>query len=315
MVDARRGSPTPPQNGPKVSPTTDTAPIASLSTEYSHDSRQFYRSVARLGVQAAEALEYAHQEGVVHRDIKPSNLLLDTHGKLWITDFGLAQVHDAHNLTMTGDIVGTLRYMSPEQAAGRKLLDHRTDVYSLGVTLYELLTLRPAFPGDNRQDPLQRIEAVDPPAARKIDAAVPRDLETILLRAVSKEPAARYDTAAQLAEDLQRFLDQKPINARRSGPTNQLWRWARRNPSFTALIGVIAALLIMLGLLGWIVAARQTKLVAEKEAARQSVIEASAAAVKARKTMESERDAAERSRRELQRMLDRALRETGVAYM
>ena len=118
----------------------------------------FFRTVAQLGVQAAEALEHAHDEGVIHRDIKPANLLVDAKGKLWITDFGLARCRDNAGLTMSGDVVGTLRYMSPEQTlAKRVLIDHRTDLYSLGVTLYELLTLEPAFAGSDRQELLQQI--------------------------------------------------------------------------------------------------------------------------------------------------------------
>ncbi len=120
-------------------------PIAALSTQRLNDRRQFHRSVAQLGVQAADALHYAHQEGVVHRDIKPSNLLIDPDGRVHVTDFGLARIQAGEDLTMTGDVVGTLRYMSPEQLAEDGFIDQRTDVYSLGLTLYELLTGRSAF--------------------------------------------------------------------------------------------------------------------------------------------------------------------------
>src|SRR5262249_34230130 len=142
--------------------------VAQADTASSLRSAAFFRSVAELGVQAAEALEHAHQHGIVHRDVKPANLLLDPQGQLWVTDFGLARLGDEANLTLTGDLVGTVRYMSPEQAEGRRdLLDHRTDVYSLGVTLYELLTLRPAFPGSDRQDLLRRIAYQEPPRPRQ----------------------------------------------------------------------------------------------------------------------------------------------------
>ena len=148
--------------------------------------------MARWGVQAAEALEHTHQMGVVHRDVKPSNLMLDAGGHLSITDFGLAMTPTDTNLTMTGDVIGTLRYMSPEQAQAKHLvLDHRTDVYSLGVTLYELLTLRPAFPGDDRQKLVQRIVEDDPPPPRQLNKAIPKDLKTIILKAVAKEPKGR----------------------------------------------------------------------------------------------------------------------------
>src|SRR5262249_30463628 len=133
-------------------------PLAGLSTEHPTKALEYFRSVARLGMQAAEALDHAHQMGIVHRDIKPANLLLDATGRLWVTDFGLAQVQSDTRLTMTGDLVGTLRYMSPEQAlAQRVVVDHRTDIYSLGATLYELLTSEPAFPGQDRQELLRQI--------------------------------------------------------------------------------------------------------------------------------------------------------------
>ena len=180
--------------------------------------RPFFQAVARLGIQAAEALEHAHSLGIVHRDIKPANLLLDTRGNLWITDFGLArfQAEAGLTLTLTGDLLGTLRYMSPEQALGRReLVDHRTDIYSLGVTLYELLTLQPAFGGRDRQELLRQIAHEEPAPPRRLNPAIPRDLETIVLKAMAKEPESRYATAQELADDLRRFLEHKPIQARR----------------------------------------------------------------------------------------------------
>jgi serine/threonine-protein kinase len=145
-------APAPCPGAPAAAQTT-TPPVAALSTERSTRSPAFFRTVANLGVQAAEALEHAHQLGVVHRDIKPANLLVDVRGNLWVTDFGLARCQSQAGLTMTGDLVGTLRYMSPEQALARQaVVDHRTDIYSLGVTLYELLTLEPAFDGGGREE-------------------------------------------------------------------------------------------------------------------------------------------------------------------
>ena len=135
---------------------------------------EYFRTVVRLGIQAAEALHAAHEQGMVHRDIKPSNLLLDGDGKLWVTDFGLARCQTDAPLTRTGDIVGTLRYMSPEQATGQSaLVDHRTDVYSLGVTLYELLALQPAFPGDDGPALLRRIEQQEPRPLRQLQPKAP----------------------------------------------------------------------------------------------------------------------------------------------
>jgi serine/threonine protein kinase len=197
----------------------------------------FIRTVAQFGVQVAEALDHAHTRGILHRDIKPGNLLLDDQGQLWVTDFGLAQIQGNPGLTLSGDILGTLRYMSPEQAlAKRVVIDGRTDIYSLGVTLYQLLTLRPAFDGKDRQEILRKIAAEEPAPPRKLNAAVPRDLETILLKTTAKEPAARYATAKELADELRRFLDHKPIKARRSTAVERAWRWHRRNGAIAALM-------------------------------------------------------------------------------
>jgi serine/threonine protein kinase len=189
----------------------------------------FFQTVARFGLQAAEALDHAHQLGVVHRDIKPGNLLLDTSGHLWVTDFGLAQFQNDAALTLTGDLVGTLRYMSPEQALARRgVVDHRTDLYSLGATLYELLTLQPAFDGRDREELLQQISLEEPRPPRRLNRATPIDLETIILKAMAKGVEDRYATAEELAEDLRRFLDQKPIRARRPAPWERVAKWSRR---------------------------------------------------------------------------------------
>ncbi len=194
--------------------------------------RALYRLVAELGIQAAEALDYAHRLGIVHRDIKPANLLLDVRGNLWVTDFGLARFQHEAGLTMTGDLLGTLRYMSPEQALGhRGAVDHRTDIYSLGVTLYELLTLRRAIVGTDRQELLLRLVQEEPIAPRRHDPAIPRELETILLKAMAKEQATRYATSRELADDLRRFLEDKPIRAQRPTPWERVVKWARRHPA------------------------------------------------------------------------------------
>src|SRR4029077_5190568 len=148
----------------------------------------------------------------------PGNLLLDDQGQLWVADFGLAQIQGNPHLTLTGDVLGTLRHMSPEQAlAKRVVIDGRTDIYSLGVTLYELLTLRPAIDSQDRGEILRKIAGEEPPPPRQVNPAVPRDLETILLKALAKEPAERYATARELADELRRFLEDKPIRARRGG--------------------------------------------------------------------------------------------------
>jgi serine/threonine protein kinase len=226
----------------------DTEPVvrAALSTVNSLSPKERFRRVAELGVQAAEALEHAHQTGIVHRDIKPSNLMLDERGKLWITDFGLARNIADASMTMTGDLVGTLRYMSPEQAESRNaILDHRTDIYSLGATLYELATDRPVVEGQERAQILREIAETDPAPPRKHTPAMPADLETILLKCLAKEPSARYSTATALAEDLRRFLEQKPVVARRPTAFDRLVKWAIRHRTI-ARIGSAAVVLILL---------------------------------------------------------------------
>ncbi len=220
---------------------------ASLGTE-----SQFYRSVARIGVQVAEALAYAHQQGVLHRDIKPSNLMLDVAGRVWVTDFGLAKVEGSDGPTRTGDIVGTVRYMPPERFDGWS--DHRSDVYSLGATLYELLTLEPLFGGTRQAELIEKVLHDSPEAPRKLDPKIPRDLETIILKAIAKESGARYATAQALGDDLKRFLEDRTILARRTTAFEQSWRWCRRNP-WLAAANITAAVLITVLAIGASIAA------------------------------------------------------------
>jgi serine/threonine protein kinase len=217
---------------------------APVSRARSSSVRKSCAWVATLGRQAALALEHAHQSGIVHRDIKPANLMLDTRGQLWVTDFGLAQVSGDAGLTMTGELLGTLRYASPEQALVRRgVVDHRSDVYSLGATLYELLTLRPPFQGRDRNELLRQITDDEPVPPRALVPAIGVSLETIVLKALRKEPGDRYATAQELADDLQRFLEDRPILARRPSLAERLWCRARRHPA------AIAATLIVLLLL------------------------------------------------------------------
>jgi WD40 repeat protein/serine/threonine protein kinase len=227
-----RGSKTP-ADGATVEergPENVTRPIAPRSSLLDPAHAAFFRTVATLGVQAAEALEHAHQEGVVHRDIKPANLLIDGAGNLWITDFGVARLQGDPGLTMSGDLLGTLRYMSPEQALGKgSVADPRTDLYSLGTTLYELLTLEPAVNGRDRQAVLRQIADEEPTRPRRLNKAIPAELETIVLKAMAKNPDERYVTAQEFADDLRRFLEDKPIRAKRPSLRQQAVKWTRRH--------------------------------------------------------------------------------------
>jgi serine/threonine protein kinase/Flp pilus assembly protein TadD len=233
-------------------------PAASCPTVASEDSRLHYRSMARLAQQAAEALAHAHAHHILHRDIKPANLLLDQQGRVWLTDFGLAK-EEGEDLTRTGDVLGTLRYLAPERFSG--VANKRSDVYSLGLTLYELLCLRPAFDESDRGRLVKQVTEVEPPRPRALDPKVPRDLETIVLKAIAKAPELRYPSARELADDLQRFLTDRPILARRSGAWEQAWRWCRRNPLVASLLGAVAVLLVIVAV-GALVAAYQFRALA-----------------------------------------------------
>ncbi|WP_435008437.1 serine/threonine-protein kinase [Tundrisphaera lichenicola] len=204
------------------------------------------RRVAELGRQAAEALEHVHDLGILHRDIKPGNLLVDARGHLWITDFGMARLQGESDLTQTGDLIGTLKYMSPEQVQGRReLVDRRSDLYSLGATLYELLALKPAFFGEDRQEMLGKIAQAAPRSLRAIDPSIPADLETIVLKAMAKDPTHRYESARAMADDLRRFLADEPIRARPQGRLDRLRAWCVR----PARIREAGVALLTLGLL------------------------------------------------------------------
>jgi serine/threonine protein kinase/WD40 repeat protein len=200
--------------------------------------------VSRLCLQAAEGLAYAHARGIVHRDIKPTNLLLDPDSIVWITDFGLAFRPDDPGMTADGAVLGTPRYMSPEQARAEKT-DTRTDVYSLGVTLYELLTGHPAFFADSVVGTIQLVLTHTPPPPRSLNRKIPRDLETVVLKAMAKAPADRYASGRELADDLKRFLNGEAVKARRVSVVGKAWRWAKRNPAVATLLA--AVLLVFAG--------------------------------------------------------------------
>jgi serine/threonine protein kinase/Tfp pilus assembly protein PilF len=237
-------------------PGAETVGLAGLSTQGPKRNKEYFQSVARLGVQVAEALDYAHERGIVHRDVKPANILLDEHGVPWLTDFGLAHLEQNEaSLTMTGDLVGTLRYMSPEQAlAKRVVVDHRTDVYSLGATLYELLTLRPAFDGQDRQELLRQVAFEEPTAPRKLDRSIPAELETIVFKAMEKNPAERYAIAQELADDLRHWLEDRPIKARRPSVLHIANKWLRRHKgmAWSAAVLAVAAVVILAVSTAWV---------------------------------------------------------------
>ncbi|MCA9137616.1 MAG: serine/threonine protein kinase [Planctomycetales bacterium] len=192
---------------------------------------------ARIGIQVADAVHYAHSQGVLHRDIKPSNLMIDADGTVWVTDFGLATALQEEQPVDRSDIAGTLRFMAPEQLSGKH--DTRSDIYSLGVTLYELLTLQPAFVADSKAAVVDRILKGEFERPRKIQSRVPRDLEAIVLKAMALQPEHRYQSGRELADDLQRFVDGRPVHARRIGVLGRSMRWIRRDPLAASLVGAL----------------------------------------------------------------------------
>jgi WD40 repeat protein/serine/threonine protein kinase len=235
----------------------------------SESGSQYWQSVARVGVQVADALAHAAGQGVLHRDIKPSNLLLDDTGNVWVTDFGLAKAaSDSDDLTLTGDVVGTLRYMAPERFSG--LGDLRSDVYSLGLTLYELLALRPAFDEADRNKLVKQVLHDEPVRPRKLNPAVPRDLETVVLKAIARDPAHRYQTPAEMAEDLKRFVEDRPVRARRISGAERLWRWCRRNPVVTGMAAAVVLALAAGTAVSYLkyLDAEQQKRIAQQQQAR-----------------------------------------------
>jgi WD40 repeat protein/serine/threonine protein kinase len=276
----------PPVETPIAGRLSDAFSLSSSSVVLPGSGRQsgkkrltYWQSVARIGVQVADALEYAHRQGIQHRDIKPSNLLLDTTGTVWVTDFGLAKADDQQDLTRTGDVLGTLRYMPPEAFDGRA--DARGDVYSLGLTLYELLALRPAFDEKERSRLVKRVTTEEPVRLDRLNREVPRDLVTIVHKASDRDPAHRYASAADLAADLQRFIDDEPIQARRVSAAERYFRWARRNPLIASLGGVLTGVLV-LATVGSLLAAQlfrtqaltQRLLAEDRERQRQEAVQA-----------------------------------------
>jgi WD40 repeat protein len=265
---------------PKLTASAPASGVLSSQSEFSAESDfRYYRSVAKVGLQVAEALAYAQGQKVLHRDIKPSNLLLDMQGMVWVTDFGLAK-EEGSDLTRTGDVVGTLRYMAPERFNG--ISDGRSDIYSLGLTLYELLALKPAIEESHRDQFLRRINTEDLPRLRRWDRRVPRDLETIVLKASAKEAGRRYLTAEAMADDLRRFLADRPILARRASAREQLWRWCRRNPALATLTG---AVVVLLAVIAAVSAFSALRLRDEEKATREQLLRTEQAEEKGRQRL------------------------------
>ena len=229
--------------------------------------REYARAVARIGVQVAAALEYAAGQGIVHRDVKPSNLLLDQRGTAWVTDFGLAKAAGQDDITHTGDLVGTLRYMAPERFRGEA--DRRSDIYALGLSLYEMLALRPAFDEADRGRLIAQITRAEPPRLAKLDPTIHRDLATIVHKAMAHDPSDRYQSADDLAADLSRFLEDRPIQARRPGRLEVTWRWCRRNPAVASLLALVAMLLVGGTAASSVAAFRYNRLAGSESEARQ----------------------------------------------
>jgi serine/threonine protein kinase len=283
-------SPSPSPSGVSSDPSVR-LPGQSHHTTLVDSGRQYYVGVARIGIQVAAALEYANSQGIVHRDIKPSNLLLDNHGTVWVTDFGLAKAFaDGENLTHTGDIVGTLRYMAPERFIG--LADARGDIYSLGLTLYELLVQAPAFAETDRNRLVHQVTHAEPTPPRQLNPDIPRDLETIVLKAIDREPARRYQSAEAMVQDLARFVEDKPIGARRITSAERLWRWCRRNPALAGLAAAVLVLLVVMAVGSSIAAVHYQDLAGQEQEARRKADAALVAADQALAREAQQRQAA-----------------------
>ncbi len=254
---ARRGpsaEPSPENRGRSVPDSTDRQ-LAGPARETAGTSRTEwtladYRHMAALMSEVADALDCAHRHGVIHRDVKPHNLLLGKNDRLHLTDFGLARLTDEPHLTVSGELMGTPAYLSPEQVRGDTTrIDHRTDIYSLGVTLYEVLTRCKPFDGETREQIVTGICTTEPVAPRRLDPSIPVDLETICLRAMEKDRERRYPTAAWLAQDLRRFADGRPILSRRRSRLEKAAKWVRQHKAITTATAAMA----LAGLLatGW----------------------------------------------------------------
>ncbi len=247
-----------------------------------------WTTIVSWAIDIAEALHAAHETGIVHRDVKPSNLMLDRHGKIWITDFGLARCHTETSLTRSGELIGTMRYMSPEQARGQTaLVDGRSDIYSLAVTLYEILTRRPAHLGDDAATILRAIDEQDVPPVQRLCSDLPRDLGTVIAKAMSVHRDGRYDTAGEFADDLRRVLAGNPTLARPATALDRLGRWAAKHRQTV----LACSLLCITGLVGF--ATSTAMIAAEKRNSDAAAMRAEDGERRARRTVDSVAQVAE----------------------
>lgn len=259
----------------------------------SADSPNYIRWVARIGATICDALHYAHAQGVLHRDIKPANLLIDKKNEVWIADFGLAKLTEQQTVTMTGDVVGTPQYMPPESFDG--IYDVKSEVYSVGLVLYELLALRPAIDGKNTGDTIRKATAGVSISPRKYNSRIPLDLETIILKSVAHDSRQRYISAGELRDDLQRFLSDRPIAARRTSLVGHAIRWSRRESKVASLTFATFALLSALAVVSAFGYFRAQRLLSTAESATRSANQALKLKTDALDTADQQRSRAEKN--------------------
>ena len=249
LASDRRERPRPPSSEDDTGVSAALPGRRELSTAETN-RQHYYACAARIGLQAAEGLAYIHSRGIIHRDIKPANLMLDAAGVAWIADLGLAQIHgESDESERDGHVPGTPRYMAPERYDG--LCDARADIFALGLTIYELLTLRHAFEADDSRELIRQIREDHPLRPRSLDGRVPRNLEAIVLKAIAKDPDDRYPSAEAMAADLQRFLDCRPVAARPLGRVGVGCLWCRRNPGWATAVAATTLALAALGIGGY----------------------------------------------------------------
>jgi WD40 repeat protein len=276
-----------------------------------HKQLTYWQSIANIGAEIADALQYAHEQGILHRDIKPSNLLLDLRGTTWVTDFGLAKATDQQDITHTGDILGTLRYMPPEAFDG--IADARSDVYSLGLTLYELLVFQPAFGVKERHQLIKQVTTESAPRLDKLNPNIPRDLVTIVHKAIDRDPAHRYQTAEELRDDLHRFLEDEPIKARRISLTERLARWSRRNKGLAASLATVCVLLLIINIAGPLMYLHSQWLNGELTRAVNDLTDSQTKLTEAEKTARNETKEAVEARNDARRQEEQAKHQEELA--